>query len=456
MIAGVLAAYDVLYALNIMDWLASAVVKRRFDRAALRRILRKNATAVTRVMICVMLGWLAVFVRYLATGSRFNPGPEFIDNPLAFTDSKMEFFLSALYLHVRYAVLLMFPVYMSADYSYNAIPLVASLFDVRNLATAALYIGLAALVRYAIRVKSKLVMMSLACIVIPMLPATNLLFPVGTVIAERLLYFPSIGICLLLSALCRHALATVRPSQRSLVVAFVAVVVAAAICRTALRSADWQSDEKLFNSALHVCPDSAKVQFNIAQQHLRQARLDDAYQHFARAVEIAPMFARAVWKLGKVQHFRGHTSEAIERIERSIRLEPSLSFAYADLGVLYAELGRDADATAMFEGCIREKSDHPDCYANLAIQHLKQSDHTTALNLISTAVNIMPDVGEYYNIGAAVYALMGNIQTALELYERALRLSDGEVVRANVRRAQESSASGVPFSPEVKLVIRSS
>jgi hypothetical protein len=39
--------------------------------------------------------------------------------------------------------------------------------------------------------------MSLGAVVIPFLPATNMFFRVGFVIAERVLYLPSAGFCLL-------------------------------------------------------------------------------------------------------------------------------------------------------------------------------------------------------------------------------------------------------------------
>jgi protein O-mannosyl-transferase len=38
---------------------------------------------------------------------------------------------------------------------------------------------------------------SLAFMVLPFLPASNLFFPVGFVVAERVLYMPSMGFCIL-------------------------------------------------------------------------------------------------------------------------------------------------------------------------------------------------------------------------------------------------------------------
>ena len=40
-------------------------------------------------------------------------------------------------------------------------------------------------------------MMALACLVVPFLPASNVLFRVGFVIAERVLYLPSMGYVML-------------------------------------------------------------------------------------------------------------------------------------------------------------------------------------------------------------------------------------------------------------------
>ena len=41
--------------------------------------------------------------------------------------------------------------------------------------------------------------MSLAMLVIPFLPASNIFFRVGFVVAERILYLPSVGFCMLVT-----------------------------------------------------------------------------------------------------------------------------------------------------------------------------------------------------------------------------------------------------------------
>lgn len=47
--------------------------------------------------------------------------------------------------------------------------------------------------------RRRIVLLSLVMLVIPFLPASNLFFPVGFVVAERVLYIPSMGFSVLLA-----------------------------------------------------------------------------------------------------------------------------------------------------------------------------------------------------------------------------------------------------------------
>ena len=158
-------------------------------------------------------------------------------------------------------------------------------------------------------------------VVAPFFPASNVLFYVGTFIGERLLYSPSIGFCLLVAELLGAALPDAwhqqggpvqqheqegepqapaqaadlakqrgadspvvkgsTPPQRSWGVVLVcALLLAGYAARTLLRNQDWLDDERLFLSALRVCPDSAKVQQNNGFLQRRLKNYTAAMQHF--------------------------------------------------------------------------------------------------------------------------------------------------------------------------------
>lgn len=99
-------------------------------------------------------------------------------------------------------------------------------------------------------------------LVIPFLPASNIFFNVGFVLAERTLYIPSAGYCLLvvigLQKLYNHV-----PVQY-LLLTYVALI-SLFFVKSWIRSDQWKTETTLFRSALHVCPLNAKVHYNIAK-----------------------------------------------------------------------------------------------------------------------------------------------------------------------------------------------
>jgi hypothetical protein len=91
------------------------------------------------------------------------------------------------------------PQTLSADYSFAAIPPVSTFTDDPGWLSAALltYTILVGCAATAIRCRDSALAMSCVWLVGPFLPASNLFFPVATVMGERLLYTPSIGFVLL-------------------------------------------------------------------------------------------------------------------------------------------------------------------------------------------------------------------------------------------------------------------
>ena len=85
----------------------------------------------------------------------------------------------------------------------------------------------------------------LAMLVISFLPATNLLFYVGFVIAERILYIPSMAYSLLIAS----GLGTLwnrRPRHRVLLKYGFIVLIALLAARTVMRNEDWKDEETLY------------------------------------------------------------------------------------------------------------------------------------------------------------------------------------------------------------------
>ena len=159
------------------------------------------------------------------------------ENPFAFTNGTT-WIMSTAYLHGRYANLLVNPLTeLCAEYSYNCIPVVESVFDIRNVLSFSTYVVSFLVIAYGLVKRHRGVLLCVLWIVIPMLPASNLFMKVGTLLAERLLYVPSLGYCCLVAfGIRRFFLDT---NKRFIVWSVLGAIVLVMMNRTQLRTVDW-------------------------------------------------------------------------------------------------------------------------------------------------------------------------------------------------------------------------
>lgn len=93
-------------------------------------------------------------------------------------------------------------------------------------------------------------LLALGCLTIPFLPATNLFFYVGFVIAERVLYIPSVGLCLMIGLGASKLWNFKRHRSVTSVGLFVLIIAFGG--RTVIRNRDWLNEEALYRSAIPV------------------------------------------------------------------------------------------------------------------------------------------------------------------------------------------------------------
>ena len=104
-------------------------------------------------------------------------------------------------------------------------------------------------------------------LIIPFLPATNIFFYVGFVLAERILYVPSMGFAWLMSeGLIKAFNYAKSPLQRrTIAVGFCGIMLAHSM-RTWERNYDWMTEEKLYLSGTRINP--AKSWSNLGKKFI--------------------------------------------------------------------------------------------------------------------------------------------------------------------------------------------
>jgi tetratricopeptide (TPR) repeat protein len=152
------------------------------------------------------------------------------------------------------------------------------------------------------------------------LPSANLLFATGTIMAERLAYLPSLGVCLAAGHLAAAA-ATGR-LRRAAVVTFAGALILAYSVRTAGRIPDWKSNLTLSLADVATSPRSAKLQAGAGMFLAEAGRSDEAEAHLRRALDIYPEYAQMHYNLAVLLLRRGARDEAEAHLRRAIALAP--------------------------------------------------------------------------------------------------------------------------------------
>ena len=217
----------------------------------------------------------------------------FTDNPLAGVDFWTGR-LTAVKVLGKYLALLFWPAKLSCDYSYHQIPLfswkLGSWEDWQAVLSLAVYAAAAALAVFSFRV-SRPVFFFIAFFFAAMAPTANLFLPIGTIMAERVLYLPSVAFagCIAWAGWKAHQrLRAHWPAARIAAPAVLAAVCLAFCGRTFARNFDWYNEQTLWTSAAQACPASYRPHEHLANLLASPPRkaFDAANREAERAIAI--------------------------------------------------------------------------------------------------------------------------------------------------------------------------
>ena len=359
----------------------------------------------------------------------------FVNNPLlglGFWSARF----TALQVIGRYMLLILWPQRLSCDYSFNQIPLFRGTFTswgdwaaVLGLLACLAVAGLAA---FWYR-RNRPGFFFIALFFIALAPVANIALLIGTIMAERLLYLPAVGLvgCVVWAVYA----GTDRLKQRWPGAAIdprwvLGVLCLALVVRTHLRNTDWESSQALFESAAQVSPRSYKNHLNLAVSFFK---------------------------------IRGKTELAVVEGERSLAVLDSVPpgqvadpSAYSNIGAIYRaegeRLAKEAPDSAasrqwyqksldlLQRGILADRSIAEDAarrneaagrprfifgtyqiYQELAKTYIKMGDYQNALQALDYGSVIRPDLG--------TFQIMVDAYTAANDQEgAALALMEGQVI----------------------------
>lgn len=255
------------------------------------------------------------------------------------------------------------PFSLASDYGAHCVTLRSNLFDSVFLVVVAVLLGAITWGLWRPR-RRPLAMIAIALFFGFGFLTSNILFPVGTIFAERLYYTPSLALSVLVAWWWERA-----ASARWL---WLAIAAWSVVCSVVIvnRNSVWHDNETLFLTDVDVQPCSARLRITAAGLLTRRGETERAFEHARAAVEIEPDYGQAWLNLGLLQMHANAMSDAEQSLKRArgARYQQREDFgAIASyLGQLLLRNGKPAEAIDVLEDAARERPQDVDIAIRLA------------------------------------------------------------------------------------------
>uniref|UniRef100_A0A674GQ59 dolichyl-phosphate-mannose--protein mannosyltransferase n=1 Tax=Taeniopygia guttata TaxID=59729 RepID=A0A674GQ59_TAEGU len=376
-ILGLNAVFDalVINKINLLELIRKLLYKdKSLENAGL---LRKGLLFRITLLMCGGAGILYIRWRIMGTGP---PAFTEVDNPASFADSLFVRAINYNYYYSLNAWLLLCPWWLCFDWSMGCIPLIKSVSDWRIIALAALWFCLIGLICQALcsedSHKRRILTLGLGFLIIPFLPASNLFFRVGFVVAERVIYLPSIGYCILFT----------------------------------------------YGFSLLSKQAKKKVHYNVGKNLADKGNQSAAIKYYREAVRLNPKYVHAMNNLGNILKERNELHEAEELLSLAVQIQPDFAAAWMNLGIVQNSLRRFEEAEQSYWTAIKHRKKYPDCYYNLGRLYADLNRHIDALNAWRNATVLKPEHSLAWNNMIILLDNTGNLAQAEAVGREALEL----------------------------------
>ena len=310
----------------------------------------------------------------------------------------------------KYIQLLVFPHPLTHDYYPRHIGIM-SFSDLPVILSGLVYVALIAIMAIGWQ-KRSLVSFGIAYFLITLSIVSNIVFPVGTNMAERFLFMPSVGFCLIVAVILLKILPErlniLRGGIDALPLKIMLVVVISLFgLKIFTRNFDWKDNFTIFTTDVLVSENSAKLQNSVGGETIehfktlpdssaRNAKMREAITHLQRAIAIHPTYKSPFMLLGNAYFYLNEFEKSIANYEIALQLDPNFKDAKNNLALVYREGGK--------------------------IIGQQQNNLPKAILFLNKAVEINPNDDAALSFLGTAYGIAGQPPKCIEMLSRALAL----------------------------------
>jgi len=333
-------------------------------------------------------------------------------------DSILTTFLTVGKILVYYMKLLVYPITLNADYSFNAFPLSSSFFEPATFLSFIL-LGVVGYVVSRLLIHHKMLAFGAIWFFASLLPVCQI-FPHHELLAEHYLYLPSFGFCLMSGILVNGFLKEGR-YRYFIYLSFMAVVFLF-LLRIVDRNRDWRDELTLWEKTVKIVPQCVRAHNNLGVAYFKSEKVDEGISECKRALAIKPNYAEAHYNLGVDYLKRGKVDEAIAEYKQALAIKPNYAEAHHKLGVAYFKRERVDEAILEYRQTLAIKPNYAEAHNNLGAAYIKKGRLYRAIYEYKRALMLKPLYADaHYNLGIA-FVKKGRVDEAISEYKRALAI----------------------------------
>ncbi|HKS27028.1 MAG TPA: tetratricopeptide repeat protein [Pyrinomonadaceae bacterium] len=322
---------------------------------------------------------------------------------------------------MEYMLHQVYPVKLSLMYD---VPYAKHIYDLGVVVPLAFLLLVAALIFIKRKKLSTGVWVSLAFIILPVLPVLNLrAMNREWIVQDRYFYLSSIGLCYLAAMFTLWA---ARRRPRMTAALYMTLLVAMGVS-TVAQNRIWMDSRLLWARAVEQAPYAYNSNFNLAMAYADHTEPEKARDFFHKTLKLTkdPLSLSQIYNNLTIIHMRlGESDEAIKAVNKAIEYDPKLMEAYNNLGMIYREREDYKSAAAQFRKALELVPHSTMAHVNLANTLMDMGEAKEALSHYEAAIaREKDDLLLRYQLSRC-YAAMGNKDRAITELEWLLSHTD--------------------------------
>ena len=361
------------------------------------------------------LGYILVTIFYLLVRFWWFHNP--VESGVSYPQENLWFnLLAMLKVLASYPKLLFFPVNLNADY---IVPVASSPWDMSCILSLLLIISVA-VIGCRLFFHSKLLFFSLLWFFVALLPVLNIV-PIGNIMAERYLYIPVIGFCIMGSYFITHMSALRLHPFRISVWILTLSILFGFVWQTSSRSRDWRDEFTLWSKTVAREPNSYKAHSSLGVLLIKKGQEEEGISELRTSLSMNPSYPDAHNNIGTLYEQKGMYDDAAKEYRCALRLDQNLSEAHYNLGNTYLKTSNYDKAVAEYKFYLSGKGDHPIVLYNLGVAYMKQGKLDESIMAFQKSLRWNPMNADTHNNLGVIFTRKSQLSNAIREFREALK-----------------------------------